>query len=265
MHPEPPRGWRGGCVVVLGALARWPRLGRMGARAGAWKVAIVGWGALLLGIVSPLGGAFAIPAIVLAVAGLWWLRWNHEHDLAKGSLKFALLLGCLSLAAYALLAWWTSHLSGRSRRVHCYLNLNQIAKALVTYAEASDGRLPDATNWCDTLYPGVVPDGRVFLCPQFVKDEWQPYVFSIGGLELLLGGPALPRCTYGLNARVSRAKLKDLPQDVVLVFETRGGWNQHGGPADVIARHRGYTEVLFADTHSETCRLDHFAEWRWEP
>ncbi|HUT37128.1 MAG TPA: hypothetical protein VNE39_26845 [Planctomycetota bacterium] len=231
-----------------------------------WKAALVGWGALLLGISAPLGGAFAIPALVAAVAGLWWLRGNHEHDLARGSLKFALVLACFCLVFYAVVDWW---LFGEVRtsglRMRCRNNMGQICKALTTYAMEGDGRLPEAANWCDALYPKMLPDPSCFRCPQLARDTWKPNIFFMGGLKLLLGGPSLPRCTYGFNAKLSGARLKDLPPDVVLLFETHGGWNQHGGASAVVLRHYAHTQVLFADSHKEMRTLERMTEWRWEP
>ena len=237
-----------------------------------WKVALVGWGALLLGLSAPLGGAFAIPAFVLAVAGLIWLWGNHEHDLAKRTLQFTLGLAFMSLAAYGFITWfrygkWTEAVRAKVERVRCHIRLGSIAQWLTIYAEEGDGRLPDAANWCDTLcstFPRVL-DADIFRCSQSVADAWKPYVFFIGGLKALLGGPALPRCTYGFNAKVSRAKFKDLPPDVVLAFGTHGGWNQHGGASDVVARHRGYAMVVFADAHIEMRPREQLAELRWEP
>ena len=86
----------------------------------------------------------------------------------------------------------------------CTLNLKKLEMAMNTYAGEYGGRYPDPARWCDLLVKqfNVTPD--FFVCPS--------------------AAPAMSDYAMNPNCRF------DSPDDVVFLFEAKGGWNQHGGP-----------------------------------
>jgi peroxiredoxin Q/BCP len=86
----------------------------------------------------------------------------------------------------------------------CTINLKRLEVVIDYYKKNSGGVYPNPARWCDLLVQkfNVPPD--FFICSS--------------------AAPA--RCHYAMNPNCK----PDSPGDVVLLFETKGGWNQHGGP-----------------------------------
>jgi hypothetical protein len=63
---------------------------------------------------------------------------------------------------------------------------------------------PRPDEWCDAFMPVYGVNEKVFMCPSAAKGK----------------------CDYAMN----RNCVYDSPADTVLLFETKPGWNQHGGP-----------------------------------
>jgi len=234
--------------------------------------------AFALSLLAPLGGAFALPAVVLAwVAGVRGRKVSTEREMPRPACA-GLAIAILSLVFYSL-HWAVFNVPVKARgevlALRCRSNMNQLWKSLAHYAEEHDGCLPTHETWCDALYPSRVPDPGVFVCPKLADDRKRAWFFWIGGLRKLLGAPTLPRCSYAFNSRLSGLALKTLEQPTVVLFESDAGWNAPGGPADVVeGRHanveqpapgNGYSFFVFTDGHVEMCRPDEVKALRWEP
>ena len=121
-------------------------------------------------------------------------------------------------------------------------NLKQLGLALVLYANEHAGRYPPAHSWCDLLKDSYA-DPETFRCPD---------------AEV---GP----CNYAMNPN---AELTSSPQMVVL-FETKRGWNQFGG-LEILTfeNHKGKgCNVLFNDCKVEFVTLEtleRLGERRWK-
>ena len=74
--------------------------------------------------------------------------------------------------------------------------------ACVMYADKHEEMYPEPAKWCDLLVDYVSEE--FFQCP--------------GGKE--------NKCHYAMNPNCE----PDSAGDMVLLFETKAGWNQHGGP-----------------------------------
>jgi len=90
-----------------------------------------------------------------------------------------------------------------AERLLCKVNLKKLEVVIDYYAEESNGSYPDPSKWCDLLVKrsNIPPD--FFVCRS--------------------AAPA--RCHYAMNPNCE----PNSPGDVVLLFETKGGWNQFGG------------------------------------
>ncbi|GAH34158.1 unnamed protein product, partial [marine sediment metagenome] len=80
------------------------------------------------------------------------------------------------------------------------------------------------------------------------------------------------RCSYAINPNCE----PNSPPDMVLLFETKGGWNQHGGTEIVSTENHPYERdsfwgykitgcnILFNDGHVEFVRLEQIGDLKWE-
>lgn len=115
---------------------------------------------------------------------------------------------------------------------------NMFENELKIYAEEHDGHWPDPNRWCDIL-------------------SEQSHQHSIirakkGEIKLALNRHAVE---LGLS----------MPNDMVLLFESKLGWNQTGGIELLTDNEkRDYILVLYGDGHSEVIRKQHAYFLRWK-
>lgn len=128
----------------------------------------------------------------------------------------------------------------------CKLNISQLAGGINMYRRDNDGQFPKAEKWCDILLEQTKTDESLFSCP--------------------LAESA--RCSYSLNKHAAQAG-SDLPEDMVLLFESGPGWNQVGGPELFNASHetrRGSVGfVAFADGNGRFVSEDELDALKWKP
>lgn len=94
---------------------------------------------------------------------------------------------------------------------------------------AEHGEFPPADKWCDYLMKYEFVDNRTFICQDAMK----------------AGNKA--KCHYAMNPNAR----PDCAGDVVLLFETKGGWNLYGGrELMTFENHEGEgCNILFVDAH----------------
>jgi hypothetical protein len=126
----------------------------------------------------------------------------------------------------------------------CRSNISRLAEMISEYRGDNDGQFPKAEKWCDILLEQTETDESLFTCP------------------LAKGG----RCSYSLNKFAAEAG-SDLPEDMVLLFESGPGWNQVGGPELFVALHQtrlGSTGcVAFADGKARFVSEDNVDTLNW--
>lgn len=107
-------------------------------------------------------------------------------------------------------------------RVRCAANLRDLWHRFRLYHKAEKERLKDSSNKSEVVYPTPTK-----WCDAMVR-AYQ----SIGMLEKNIMRPHMcpgvreGKGHYGMNPHCE----PDSPADTVLLFETKAGWNQHGGP-----------------------------------
>ena len=111
------------------------------------------------------------------------------------------------------------------------------------YHEDNDNQWPQKHVWCDVIKP-YYEDKEVLKC---LKDKIGP-------------------CSYAMNENIP-ADAKDLPPDLVLLFECTPVWNQIGGADDVVTDRHGEknpgANIAFADAHVEFVDTDKIPTLRW--
>jgi len=126
------------------------------------------------------------------------------------------------------------------KKIECKSNLRQLLFSQLLYQ--NDKELwPAKNHWCDLIKRHVEEKG-IFECP---ADKTGP-------------------CSYAMNENIP-ADVNELPDDLVLLFESSPGWNQVGGPDDVVTgRHdRPGANIAFADGHVEFVDAEDIPNLRW--
>jgi hypothetical protein len=107
-------------------------------------------------------------------------------------------------------------------RVDCAANLKNLWHRFQLYNEAEKYRAKDSSGNGEIIYPSPVNwcDAMILAYKIIAVDHWirKPLICpstSEGN-----------KCNYAMNPDCK----PDSPGDMVLLFETKAGWNQHGGP-----------------------------------
>ena len=143
------------------------------------------------------------------------------------------------LLGLVLLPFWVWHLpsSPFTARERCDANLRAIGRCMLTYT-SGDNPMP-RDKWCDLLVKYAEVTEEVFVCPSAGKG----------------------RCHYALNVSSS-----DSHPRLVVLFETKAGWNQVGGPELLTTdNHNGKgCNVLFNDLTVEFVKTEELAKLMWK-
>ncbi|HUW17836.1 MAG TPA: hypothetical protein VMW16_00870 [Sedimentisphaerales bacterium] len=114
------------------------------------------------------------------------------------------------------------------------------------YAHDHDGRYPPADKWCDLLIHDRRAIPKQFVCSQ--------------------SDAKIGESSYAMNENVGGRKPSELPPDIVVLFETKRGWNQSGGPEILTTEnHRGKgCNVVFNDGNVNFVRAEHLGQLKWK-
>jgi hypothetical protein len=120
--------------------------------------------------------------------------------------------------------------------VSCVLELNSFrmrdacAQRLLKFAEllnlgpAGTRIYVEPSEWCETIWPVVVPSVHNPPPVEYLRKKQTQERERNGEYRCPSGGAG--RCHYAMNPDWQ----PNSPPDMVLMFEARAGWDQHGGP-----------------------------------
>lgn len=175
-------------------------------------------------------------SLVLGITGIFQIKKMSGKlkgmRLAVGTiLTDVIIIAGIILAAFVIVRPIT-------HRIVCGMNLGGIGKATLLYANDFDGKYPTPDKWCDLLIEHVELTEKSFVCPA-AKEGRGHYAIN-------------PNCE------------PNSPPDMVLLFETKGGWNQFGGP-ELLAgeRHKGCC-ILFNDNHVQFVEKERLSQLKWK-
>lgn len=133
----------------------------------------------------------------------------------------------------------------RAERITCMANMKQLGLAFIIYAQDHSDSYPTSEKWCDLLLPYFKMESDVFICKGSDTEKDQS--------------------SYCFNKNVIGKKYSEIPSDTVLLFETKKGWNQVGGPEILtFNNHEGKgCSVLFNDGRVEFVKKEDFGELKW--
>jgi len=154
------------------------------------------------------------------------------EDKRKNNKTFSLLNVLVGvLVSLIVISFLLSVISSRQpnpRLVHqlrCSANLHQLCLACFIYNDMNKKQVwLEKDKWCDVL--GSYYEPEYMECPE---DKIGP-------------------CSYAMNKNIP-ANVNELPSDLVILFESTPGWNQIGGPNDVVTdRHKNTgANIVFAN------------------
>lgn len=157
-------------------------------------------------------------------------------------LEIIAIVSVVVLILSVVVPYFRQQKNGRHHNIlWCTGNLHQLSLTFKIYADNNDDRYPTPDKWCDLIKEYGALEG-VFVCPA-KKHTGQ-------------------RCSYAINPNAE----PNSPYDTVLLFETKGGWNQFGGPELLTTenhRRRGCS-VLFAALWTAFIEPDELGKLKWK-
>jgi prepilin-type processing-associated H-X9-DG protein len=193
----------------------------------------------LLFLFSSLGTYLLPFNFLLGIYGV--IKIKKSKGLLKG---YAITtLGMLmSLLAFDCAMKAIGSVRPEAKMANCRLEMMKIGKALQVYSNDYDNHYPTVDKWCDLLVEHT--DIKLTVDGLEARYEWQQNLFE-----------------YAINPNAG----PNSPPDVVLLFETKKGWNKFGGP-EILSSENHYRKgcnVLFNDGHAKFIKPKQLGQLRW--
>ena len=205
--------------------------------------------AFVVALLAPCtAGLAALAGLPLGIMALVKVGRSHGTLKGKGLAIASICLSGVFLLMIPVMLGLLLPLAAKAKRTarsgDCVENVKAICLAARLYAEDNNGQYPSATNWCDGILPNL-PGPETLHCP------------SASGNG----------CTYGLNRAVAGRTMWSIPPDLVMIFETAGGWNVSGGEGNLVPRppHGDFFVIGFANGTARQVREEDLLTLRWEP
>jgi hypothetical protein len=201
-------------------------------------------------------GLLGISGLIL---GVWALvRIKKFRGMLKGR-TFAVAGIVLTVLISGF--WLLEQTARRRRSIAAYIpasnNLSRLGRAMLIYAN-DNGQYPEPNQWCDLLLKHGEVGVERFVCPSIVL-RWP---FKGSGRAFTWPVPKKGRCHFGMNPNCK----PNSPPDMVLLFETKEGWNRYGGPEMLTTdNHHGEgCNILFNDAYVVFIRPDDLGNLKWK-
>lgn len=205
----------------------------------------------LSGILLP-----AFPLFLALIVGIILLAGIKKFKTKPQEKGVAVVCLILALTTFGL--WLSAQIlydhSGAGRPSRCSMNLNHLALSLVSYCNEF-GKYPVKDKWCDLLLEKTDVKLEDFICPRLVL-----YWPVVGGKMYVLPKPKKQNCGFALNPNTG----PNSPDDMVLLFESKPGWNKYGGPELLYPENHDGCNVLFNDGHTEFVTQKDAEKLKWK-
>jgi len=157
-------------------------------------------------------------------------------------------------------------------------NLCRLGRAMLMYADDNDDEFPDPNKWCDLLIEAGEVDPEDLWAPEVAIrwPYWGAWPFGLGDWpprsrrNLPVARRSVmfrPRPRKGVSHFAMNTDCRTMSHDpnTILLFESRPGWNQHGGPESVdFSRLDGQRAcVLQVDTAPTVIIREHLDKYNW--
>jgi prepilin-type processing-associated H-X9-DG protein len=185
----------------------------------------------------------ALPAVILGIVGLFKIERSAGQLKGKGLAIAGIVVPTIALPILlGILIPALARTRDVAYRMVCEANLVGLGKAINLYADDNNDTFPSIDQWCDLLIKNADVHPNQFRCKNASE------------------GP----CNYALNKNVVDLGVKS-PADIVLLFESKPGWNQSGGwELLTTENHRGDgCNILFGDCHVAFVLSKDINDLRW--
>lgn len=185
--------------------------------------------------------AFGFVSSSIALVGMVFYRFKIYG--AGRALGVLILTYCGFSIGWAVSQPALNKAKSSAHEIQCRSHLVQLSNGFFGNHE-KDAVWHDNKRWCDLLKSGLRINDNVCTCP---KDKIGP-------------------CSYAMNENIP-ADANELPADLVVLFESAPGWNQVGGPEDVVTDRHGKdtpgANIAFADGRVEFVKAEDILKLRW--
>jgi prepilin-type processing-associated H-X9-DG protein len=204
--------------------------------------------ALILGVLGVFTcGGTALLGLILGIVAMVRVTNSRGALTGKGlALAGVIISGVLLILLPVVFIPALAAATQRAQQIACMNNERQLAQAVLAYSGQHGHHFPPAATWCHAIRPNAGSEA-VFRCP----------------------AAPLNRSGYAFNGRLDGADATKVNAGTVMLLDSEGGWNAHGGFELAAARHRvhhgRFVNVAFADGHVERVSEDQLSALRWEP
>lgn len=152
-----------------------------------------------------------------------------------------------------------------AKRFRCARALRNLWGGLYMYAQDRTGHLPDPNRWCDVTKGSFVGDiWNISECSGYFDPCENGYSINPeceGKDPSLVRSWGICQRKYAMNPNCR----PDSPPDTVLLFESKPGWNQFGGPEILDANHHQPSgcNILFKDGSIRFIRKEDLYKLKW--
>jgi hypothetical protein len=204
---------------------------------------------LVLGILGFFtAGLTSLAGLILGIVGISSIKRSGgqlkgDGVAAAGIAVSATGMIILPIIMLAILMPALGKARSLAQRVMCENNMKSLGNAMMEYANDNKGLYPTCSQWCDLLVEKEGADSKIFKCAGD-ESQW--------------------RSSYAMNINIESLG-SSAPDNMVLLFETRGGWNQCGG-AEIMSTNNHKEEgcnILFNDGTVEFIKTQDLKNLRW--
>ena len=225
---------------------------------------------LILGILGFFtAGVSAIAGLIISIIALFQIKLSKGKVTGYRLAIAGIVVPIVVITLFCSIMLTVSPRRDLRARKICATNLALIWKAMSTYENEHGGKYPPVDQWCDLLEKQYGMTQRQFVCLSAKEDNYSYTTDSNSPNDriFLYKDPNgrhfyKKRSYYSLNPNAE----PNSPADLVLIFESKGGWNQFGGMELVAPQnHRGRgCNVLFNDGHVNFVRTKDLKNLRWK-
>jgi hypothetical protein len=228
------------CSWILSSVSTAPLPDAKTSKAAVW--------AIVLGILAGFTSALTtIPAIICGIIAIGKINKSRGQLKGKGLAITGIIASVAGPAlTISMLLPTLSKAKMQAQQVACGSHMRQLGQAMSFYVLDNMGMHPTPSKWCDLIQPYLGQSSeKVMLCPT-KKDA---------------------RCTYALNKNVEKLKSRPAPPNMVLLFETTGGWNQYGEPELLTTKNHGGKgcNILFCNGDVRFVKTEDIPKLKWMP
>ena len=180
----------------------------------------------------------ALASIILGVFALFQMKYSRGKLIKYGLVEFGTIAAAVLVMFFAMAL---QHGFATADQMKCSSNLSALGKSMQVYKDNFAGKYPTPDKWCDLLMKHADVSAEQFVCPSAGRG----------------------RCHYAMNPNCE----PNSPPDMVLLFETKGGWNQVGGPEVLTTDHpkgKGCW-IVFNNGFAEFVKTEKLRDLKWRP